>query len=153
MCLKTAVGASCSSHRARAQWARESCPGHPLGGSSLPSSWQGSFLHSRVLSAPLKKHPMRDSRVQTFTPLPCSAIMTHPRGWVSAEPRAYCGVRPGVMSSGLCWQLPSHFYHLPTAETRAVSLQGPSVPRQGAAQLPFSWGHVQVDRVPHLPYI
>lgn len=147
-CLKTAVGASCSSHITQSQVGQGNLPWSPPGGSSLPSSWQGSLLASRVSNATLKKHPMRDSRVQTLPPLPCSA--THALGWVSAEPRACCGVRPGVMSSGLCWQLPSHFNHFPTAETRSVSLQGPSVP---AAQLPFSWGHIQVDRVPHLSFI
>lgn len=85
---------------------------------------------------------------------PALLCHNHPSpGAESAEPRACSGVRPGVTSSGLCWQLPSHLHHLPSAKTRAVSLQGPSVPGQGAAQLPFSWGHIQVDRAPHLPYI
>lgn len=58
--------------------------------------------------------------------LPCLALPRPPIPWgrVSAEPRACSGVRPGVMGSGLCWQLSSHFNHLATAETRAVSLQG-----------------------------
>lgn len=151
MCLKTAAGASCSSH--------QSDPEPEPGGSGKPALVTPWWLQPCQLLAGIAPpfqgeqcHPKKASHEgqqgANPIPLPCSA--THALGWVSAEPRACCGVRPGVMSSGLRWQLLSHCNNFPTAETRSVSLQGPSVP---AAQLPFSWGHIQVDRVPHLSYI
>lgn len=152
MCLKTAVGASCSSHisltQSQSQVGQGNLPWSPpwwlqpsqlLAGIAPP--FQGEQCHP-------KKASHEGQQGANPIPLPCSA--THALGWVSAEPRACCGVRPRVMSSGLLWQLLSHFNNFPTAETRSVSLQGPSVP---AAQLSFSWGHIQVDRVPHLSYI
>lgn len=97
MGFRTALEASSSLHITltqsiipilRVKQARETCPGHPLGGSSLPSLWQGSPLPSRAASAPKtsKKasHEGHNGANLTETPGTAAAVLLyygHPSSW------------------------------------------------------------------------
>lgn len=114
-CLKTALGASCSPQISLTQSQSQVCQG------ILPWSPPGWLQPSQLMAgitpalqgdnAPLKKHPMRDSRVPTLTPLPCSATTAHPPGLSQCRAQSLQWGQAWGYELRAVLELPSPFNH------------------------------------------
>lgn len=160
MCFKTAVEASSkASSQARAEWARETCPGRPLAGSSLPAAGiAAAFQGGQCTNAPQKTSREGQHGANPHSPAlqrpPVLLGHGHPSPWaeegVQSPDTAGESLAQGQAGSSLLLILTTS----PAAKRQSFARAGCHLLEgRGLQWMAFRWGHIKVDRASHLLFI